>query len=86
MNETIQVPRLGERPCIVVEFEDGAGTKEVRYWAGNVSELQLGYAATVHKAQGSEFPAVIFVVAWDAFKLLSRPLVYTGISRARELL
>ncbi|PZN07916.1 MAG: hypothetical protein DIU69_10880, partial [Bacillota bacterium] len=40
----------------------------------------------VHKAQGSEFPAVIFVLAWDAYLLLTRPMAYTGVSRARELL
>lgn len=86
VNVPVDVPDLGVRTGIVVEFEDGTGTKTVEYWAGNVSELQLAYAATVHKAQGSEFPAVIFVLAWDAYLLLTRPMAYTGVSRARELL
>ena len=86
VNIPVTVPGLGERQGIAVEFEDGSGTKVVEYWAGNVSDLQLAYAATVHKAQGSEFPAVIFVLAWDAYMLLTRPLAYTGVSRARELL
>jgi len=38
----------------------------------------------VHKAQGGEYPQVLFAVAWDAFKLLDRGLVYTAVSRARD--
>jgi len=49
-------------------------------------ELDLAYALTVHKAQGSEFPAVLFVCMPAPAPLLNRKVLYTGITRARELL
>jgi exodeoxyribonuclease V alpha subunit len=49
-------------------------------------ELELAYAITVHKAQGSEYRGVIFVCAPVAPGLMVRGVLYTGITRARELL
>ena len=48
--------------------------------------LQLGYAMTIHKAQGSEFDVVILVVPPSSNMLLTRTLLYTGITRAKKLL
>lgn len=59
--------------------------KEVKYDFGQLDELKLAYATTVHKSQGSEFPVVIMPVSWGPPMLLTRNLLYTGITRAKEL-
>lgn len=59
--------------------------KIVEYAFNNLDELKLAYAITVHKSQGSEFPVVIMPVHWGPPMLLTRNLIYTGITRAREL-
>ena len=46
--------------------------------------IELGYAITVHKSQGSEFDHVIFGLDFSSFSLLSKELVYTGITRAKK--
>jgi exodeoxyribonuclease V alpha subunit len=48
-------------------------------------ELDLAYAITIHKAQGSEFEAVIIPLVSQHFGMLFRNLIYTGITRARKL-
>lgn len=57
----------------------------VEYSFNGLDELKLSYAITVHKSQGSEFPVVIMPVHWGPPMLLTRNLIYTGITRAREL-
>ncbi|MDP9239407.1 MAG: AAA family ATPase, partial [Actinomycetota bacterium] len=49
-----------------------------------LSDLRHGWAITVHRAQGSEWPAVVSVLPVEAGGLLSRPLVYTGLTRAQQ--
>lgn len=68
--------------CIVKFFPDG---REVEYQKEDIVELDLAYAITIHKSQGSEFKAVILPVLTQHFKMLYRNLVYTGLTRAREL-
>ncbi len=51
-----------------------------------LDQLEHAYAITVHKAQGCEFPAVIFVASLRQSRLLNRNLFYTAITRARSLL
>jgi exodeoxyribonuclease V alpha subunit len=46
--------------------------------------LLHGWAVTVHRAQGSEFPAVVVVLPAEAGRMLSRPLVYTALTRAQR--
>ena len=58
----------------------------VTYDYGELDEVSLAYAITIHKAQGSEFPAVVIPVAMQHFMLLERNLIYTGITRARKFL
>ena len=58
----------------------------VTYDYGELDEVSLAYAVTIHKAQGSEFPAVVIPVAMQHFLLLQRNLIYTGITRAKRLL
>lgn len=56
------------------------------YYDDELSELQLAYAITVHKSQGSEFPCVIFISWMKNIFLNNRNLLYTGVTRAKELL
>ncbi|MDJ0623042.1 MAG: AAA family ATPase [Desulfocapsaceae bacterium] len=63
-------------------FPDG---REVEYQRDDVVELDLAYAITIHKSQGSEFGAVIIPVLTQHFKMLYRNLIYTGLTRARKL-
>ena len=55
------------------------------YDPGELDELQLAYALTIHKSQGSEFPCVIIPVSMQHFVLLERSLIYTAVTRARKL-
>lgn len=64
---------------IKVEFEEG---KTVNYSFDNVEELELAYAITIHKAQGSEYPAVIVPLLGVPKLLLYRNLLYTAVTRA----
>ncbi len=61
------------------------GEKEVTYDFSNVDELTLAYAVTVHKSQGSEFKVVIMPVTFGPPMLMSRNILYTAITRAKEL-
>ncbi|HEY4185422.1 MAG TPA: ATP-dependent RecD-like DNA helicase [Polyangia bacterium] len=67
--------------AMVVAFDD----REVPYVTDELDELQLAYAATVHKAQGSEYPAVVVPVHTQHFVMLQRNLLYTAVTRARQL-
>lgn len=66
---------------VVVRFDQ----REVTYDFGELDELALAYAITVHKSQGSEFPAVLMPLATQHYLLLQRNLVYTGITRGKKL-
>ena len=57
----------------------------VEYEPGELDELQLAYALTIHKSQGSEFPCVIIPLSTQHFVLLERSLIYTAVTRARKL-
>ena len=71
-----------EDNIIKVLFDD---EKEVEYTFNQLDELKLAYAITVHKAQGSEFPIVVMPMHWGPPMLLTRNLIYTAITRARQL-
>ncbi len=68
---------------IKIEFDDD---KEACYEFSDLEQLDLAYAITIHKSQGSEFDVVILVISSSSPKLLTRNLLYTGITRAKELL
>jgi len=57
----------------------------VAYTREAIAELDLAYAITIHKSQGSEFEAVILPVVTQHFKMLFRNLIYTGLTRAKRL-
>ncbi len=59
--------------------------KIVDYDFKQLDELKLAYATTVHKAQGSEFPVIVMPISWGPPMLLTRNLLYTGITRAKQL-
>jgi exodeoxyribonuclease V alpha subunit len=59
--------------------------REVLYDFGELDELSLAYAITIHKSQGSEFPAVVIPLATQHYVLLQRNLVYTGVTRGKQL-
>ncbi len=58
--------------------------KYVKYDVTNFDELELAYAVTVHKSQGSEFPIVIMPVSWFPPMLATRNLLYTAVTRGKE--
>jgi exodeoxyribonuclease V alpha subunit len=58
----------------------------VKYDFGELDEVGLAYAITIHKSQGSEFPAVVIPLATQHYMLLQRNLIYTGITRGKRLL
>ncbi len=59
--------------------------REVVYEFGELDEVSLAYAITIHKSQGSEFPAVVIPLATQHYLLLQRNLVYTGVTRGKQL-
>lgn len=71
-----------EEKIIEVTFD---GAKKVKYLPEDLDELQLSYAMTIHKSQGSEFPVVIIPLYWAPPMLLTRNLIYTAVTRATKL-
>jgi exodeoxyribonuclease V alpha subunit len=72
---------LAEQEAIVLV--DG---RSVMYDFSELDELRLAYAATVHKSQGSEYPAVILPLHTTHYLMLQRNLLYTAITRAKRML
>ncbi len=70
---------------INVLFPDVGGAREVVYDQAELDELVLSYAVSVHKSQGSEYPIVVIPVVTQHYILLQRNLLYTAITRAKEL-
>src|SRR5205814_1697366 len=64
-----------------VRFED----RVISYGLDEIDELVLAYAATVHKSQGSEYPAVIVPVHTQHYMMLQRNLLYTAVTRGKRL-
>ena len=64
-----------------VEFEDG---RYAQYTFKQLDELELAYAVTIHKSQGSEYPAVIIPILSGPRMLMNRNLLYTAVTRARK--
>jgi exodeoxyribonuclease V alpha subunit len=66
---------------VAVDFEG----RLVTYDLDELDELSLAYACTIHKSQGSEYPAVILVLHTQHYQMLKRNLVYTGVTRGKKL-
>ena len=65
---------------VTVEYDEG---KRVEYSFKQLEELELAYAITIHKSQGSEYPAVVIPVWSGPQMLMTRNLIYTAVTRAR---
>ena len=77
-----QVARVDmEEGLVAIDF-DG---RWVTYDVGELDEVALAYAATVHKSQGSEYPAVVLPLATQHYPMLARNLLYTGVTRGKQL-
>lgn len=65
----------------IIDFDD----RVVEYYFDEFDELVLAYACSIHKSQGSEYPAVVIPVTTSHFMMLQRNLLYTGITRGKKL-
>ena len=70
-----------EESELLIEF-DG---RQIVYDFSELDELSLSYAASIHKSQGSEYPAVVVPLAMQHYTMLERNLLYTGITRGKKL-
>ncbi|MEO9138823.1 MAG: AAA family ATPase [Jatrophihabitans sp.] len=74
------VTEVGAEGAVTVAFASGPAAIKGKALA----DLMHGWAITVHRAQGSEFPAVVVVLPPEAGRLMSRPLIYTALTRAQQ--
>jgi exodeoxyribonuclease V alpha subunit len=70
-----------EQQQVTVTFDD----RQIVYDFSELDELVHAYACSIHKAQGSEYPAVVILITTQHFKLLQRNLLYTALTRGRKL-
>jgi exodeoxyribonuclease V alpha subunit len=70
-----------EESLVHIDFEG----RRVEYEFGELDEVSLAYAASIHKSQGSEYPAVVIPLSTQHYMLLERNLVYTGVTRGKQL-
>ncbi|MDP3058012.1 MAG: ATP-binding domain-containing protein, partial [bacterium] len=74
-----------EEESIVVVYPDGRTTRSIEYELSEMDELVLAYAVSVHKSQGSEYRAVVMPFSTQHYLMLQRNLLYTAVTRAKEL-
>jgi exodeoxyribonuclease V alpha subunit len=75
-----------EQAALVVRLDDGESTqRDIPYDRSALDELALAYACTIHKSQGSEYPAVVIPLLTSHFVMLSKNLVYTAVTRGKCL-
>ena len=67
---------------LLVRFDDG---REIEYSADELDQLQLAYAITIHKSQGSEYPAVVIPLLTQHYRMLQRNLLYTALTRGKRV-
>ncbi len=79
MGTIVEIDHFNE--CIVVEYD---AKRRVTYPFDGLDELEHAYAVTIHKSQGSEYPAVIIPILNGPRLLFNRNLLYTGVTRARD--
>jgi exodeoxyribonuclease V alpha subunit len=81
IGNVVGVTAAGDDPQLLVDFD---GHQAV-YRRSDMDELQLAYAISIHKSQGSEFPVVVCALTTQHYVMLRRNLVYTAVTRARKL-
>lgn len=74
-----------EAETLRVRFVSDDGARLVHYERSELTQLNLAYCLSVHKSQGSEYPAVVLVILKSHFMMLSRNLLYTAVTRAKKL-
>jgi exodeoxyribonuclease V alpha subunit len=77
-----EVKRIDEESETVIVAFDG---REIAYSFGELDVLVPAYAMTIHKSQGSEYPAVVIPLVTQHYVMLARNLLYTGVTRAKRL-
>ena len=77
--------RNGTEASLTAVYYDGDNSREVIYEKDNRQDVMLSYACTIHKSQGSEYRCVIIPVTMGNWILLQRSLLYTAVTRAKEL-
>ncbi len=70
-----------EARLVIISFDD----REIEYDFSDLDETVLAYAISIHKSQGSEYPAVVLPVMTQHYILLQRNLIYTGVTRGKKL-
>ena len=70
---------------LTVEYGSGAKSRKVLYNKEDIIDIELAYAITIHKSQGSEFDVVIIPLAMQHFTMLYRNLIYTALTRAKKM-
>lgn len=70
-----------EEQVLKVDFDD----RMIAYDFAELDEIQLAYACSIHKSQGSEYPVVVMPLLTQHYMLLQRNLLYTGVTRAKKL-
>jgi exodeoxyribonuclease V alpha subunit len=70
-----------EESLLQINFDE----RTVDYEFNELDEISLAYAISIHKAQGSEYPAVVIPLAMQHYMLLERNLLYTGVTRGKQL-
>jgi exodeoxyribonuclease V alpha subunit len=73
-----------EEGDVVVRFAEPEGDRDVLYHQDELDELTLSYCVSIHKSQGSEYPAVVVPVTTQHYVMLQRNLLYTAVTRARR--
>ena len=79
LGEVVEIDREAQE--VVLRF----GDRRVSYRFGELDQVMLAYATTIHKSQGSEYPAVVVPLAMQHYMMLRPNLVYTGITRGKQL-
>ncbi|MFB2982148.1 ATP-binding domain-containing protein [Microseira sp. BLCC-F43] len=70
-----------EEQEVIVRFDD----RDVTYDYADLNEIALAWSISIHKSQGSEYPVVILPLYMQHYVMLSRNLLYTGLTRAKQL-
>jgi exodeoxyribonuclease V alpha subunit len=70
-----------EESLVKIQFDD----RVLDYEFNDLDEIALAYATSIHKSQGSEYPAVVIPMAMQHYMMLERNLLYTGVTRGKKL-
>ncbi|MGK7953813.1 MAG: ATP-binding domain-containing protein, partial [Crocosphaera sp.] len=67
--------------CVIIQVNE----RDVEYDFADLNEVALAWSISIHKSQGSEYPVVIMPISKSHYVMLSRNLIYTGLTRAKKL-